>query len=73
MRPAQLFFCLASAMLLPPFPAPASDYPPLIIDMHLQALPLGEAQTRDVLYFNAARFVRLSEAEIASHHGRAPL
>lgn len=32
---------------------------------------LSEAQKRDVLYHNAARFLRLSEAEIASHHGQA--
>jgi hypothetical protein len=29
---------------------------------------LSEAQKRDVLYNNAARFLRLSDAEIASHH-----
>ena len=31
---------------------------------------LSESQKRDVLYNNAARFLRLSEAEIAKHHGR---
>jgi uncharacterized protein len=31
---------------------------------------LSEAQKRDILYNNAARFLRLSEAEIARHHGR---
>ena len=31
---------------------------------------LSEAQKRDILYHNAARFLRLSEAEIARHHGR---
>lgn len=31
---------------------------------------LSEAQKRDVLYYNAARFLRLSEAEIAGHYGR---
>lgn len=30
---------------------------------------LSEAQKRDILYDNAARFLRLSEAEIARHHG----
>jgi|GEM_PF-4439979 len=70
MRPAQLFSGLASSL---PFTAVPSDYPPPIMDVYLHALPLGESQKRDVLYFNAARFVRLSEAEIASHHGRAPL
>jgi len=31
---------------------------------------LSEAQKRDILYNNAARFFRFSEAEIAKHHGR---
>jgi predicted TIM-barrel fold metal-dependent hydrolase len=31
---------------------------------------LSERQTRDILYHNAARFLRLSEEEIARHHGR---
>jgi uncharacterized protein len=31
---------------------------------------LSEAQKRDVLYHNAARFLRLDDAEIARHHGR---
>jgi hypothetical protein len=31
---------------------------------------LSEAQKRDILYNNAARFLRLSEAEIDRHHGR---
>jgi uncharacterized protein len=31
---------------------------------------LSEEQKRDILYHNAARFLRLSEAEIARHHGR---
>lgn len=31
---------------------------------------LSEAQVRDILYNNAARFLRFSEQEIASHHGR---
>jgi len=31
---------------------------------------LSPAQKRDILYNNAARFLRLSEAEIARHHGR---
>jgi hypothetical protein len=30
---------------------------------------LSEAQKRDILYHNAARFLRLSEEEIARHHG----
>jgi hypothetical protein len=32
---------------------------------------LSETQERDILYNNAARFLRLSEAEIARHHGRS--
>ncbi len=31
---------------------------------------LTEAQKRDILYNNAARFLRLSEKDIARHHGR---
>lgn len=31
---------------------------------------LTEAQKRDILYNNAARFLRLSDEEIAAHHGR---
>lgn len=31
---------------------------------------LSEEQKRDILYNNAARFLRLSEEEIARHHGR---
>jgi len=31
---------------------------------------LSAEQKRDILYNNAARFLRLSEAEIARHHGR---
>ena len=31
---------------------------------------LSEEQKRDILYHNAARFLRLSEEEIARHHGR---
>ena len=31
---------------------------------------LTEEQKRDILYNNAARFLRLSESEIARHHGR---
>lgn len=31
---------------------------------------LSEEQKRDILYNNAARFLKLSEAQIAKHHGR---
>ena len=31
---------------------------------------LTETQKRDILYNNAARFLRLSEDEVARHHGR---
>jgi predicted TIM-barrel fold metal-dependent hydrolase len=30
---------------------------------------LSEEQKRDIFYNNAARFLRLSEEEIAKHHG----
>ena len=33
---------------------------------------LSAAQKRDILYNNAARFLRLTDAEIATHHGRLP-
>jgi uncharacterized protein len=31
---------------------------------------LSEEQKRDILYNNAARFLRLADEEIAQHHGR---
>jgi predicted TIM-barrel fold metal-dependent hydrolase len=31
---------------------------------------LSDQQNRDILYNNAARFLKLSDAEIAAHHGR---
>jgi predicted TIM-barrel fold metal-dependent hydrolase len=31
---------------------------------------LSDAQKRNILYNNAARFLRLSDAQIAAHHGR---
>ena len=31
---------------------------------------LSDEQKRDILYNNAARFLRLSEEQIAEHHGR---
>jgi predicted TIM-barrel fold metal-dependent hydrolase len=40
------------------------------IDIITEAPFLTEEQKRDILYDNAARFLRLSDAEIASHHGR---
>ncbi len=40
------------------------------IDVIESAPFLSAAQKRDILYNNAARFLRLSEAEIARHHGR---
>jgi hypothetical protein len=33
---------------------------------------LGQEQKRDILYNNAARFLRLSDEEIARHHGEPP-
>lgn len=38
-----------------------------------QAPFLDVKQKRDILYNNAARFLRLSEEEIARHHGRLPV
>lgn len=47
---------------------------PGVIERAIQAIEgapfLNDEQKRDVLYNNAARFLRLSEAEIARHHGR---
>jgi uncharacterized protein len=37
----------------------------------IEAAPfLSPEQKRDILYNNAARFLRLSDADIARHHGR---
>lgn len=36
----------------------------------IEAAPLSAEQKRDILYDNAARFLGLSEEEIARHHGR---
>lgn len=37
----------------------------------IEAAPfLSETQKRDILYNNAARFLRFSDADIARHHGR---
>jgi hypothetical protein len=33
---------------------------------------LSPDQKRDIFYYNAARFLRLSEDEVARHHGRRP-
>lgn len=43
---------------------------PIAIETIEQAPFLTEEQKRDILYNNAARFLRLSEEEIARHHGR---
>jgi uncharacterized protein len=47
-------------------------YWPGFIEIALRAIEeapfLSEQQKRDILYHNAARFLRLDEAEIASHH-----
>lgn len=40
------------------------------IEILEQAPFLSEEQKRDILYNNAARFLRLGEAEIARHHGK---
>ncbi len=48
-------------------------YWPGLIELSLRAIEdapfLSEAQKRDILYNNAARFLRLDEEEIARHHG----
>lgn len=47
---------------------------PGVIERAIQTIEsapfLSAAQKRDILYNNAARFLRLSDAEIARHHGR---
>jgi predicted TIM-barrel fold metal-dependent hydrolase len=46
---------------------------PGVIERAIQAIEfapfLSESQKRDILYNNAARFLRLSNADIARHHG----
>jgi hypothetical protein len=52
---------------------PATPYQLAAVDpkQRIEAAPfLSEQQKRDILYNNAARFLRLSDAEIARHHGR---
>jgi uncharacterized protein len=47
---------------------------PGVIERSIQAIEsapfLSETQKRDILYNNAARFLRFTDAEIARHHGR---
>ena len=47
---------------------------PGVIQRSIQAIEsapfLSETQKRDILYNNAARFLRFSDADIARHHGR---
>jgi uncharacterized protein len=47
---------------------------PDALEVAIEAIETAEfltaEQKRDILYHNAARFLRLSEAEIARHHGR---
>ena len=47
---------------------------PEVIDDAIEGIEsaefLSDEQTRDISYNNAARFLRLSEEEIAKHHGR---
>ncbi len=47
---------------------------PETIDLAIESIEsapfLTEEQKRDIFYNNAARFLRLSEEEIARHHGR---
>jgi uncharacterized protein len=46
---------------------------PGVIERSLEAIEsapfLSEEQKRNILYNNAARFLRLTEAQIAKHHG----
>lgn len=48
---------------------------PGVIDVSIERIErapfLSEQQKRDILYNNAARFLRLSQAEIDRHHGRS--
>lgn len=46
------------------------DFIPAAIDFVNEADYLTEQQRRDIFYYNAARFLRLSDEEIAKHHGR---
>lgn len=46
------------------------DTIPIAVETVEQAPFLSAEQKRDILYNNAARFLRLSEEEIARHHGR---
>ena len=46
------------------------DTIPIAIETIEEAPFLSEEQKRDILYNNAARFLRLSEEEIARHHGQ---
>jgi uncharacterized protein len=39
------------------------------VEVIMEAPFLSEEQKRDILYNNAARFLRLSDEEIARHHG----
>ena len=47
---------------------------PGVIERSIQAIEsapfLSETQKRDILYNNAARFLRFSDADIGRHHGR---
>jgi len=51
-----------------------TDSPPQIIGVAIEAIEsasfLSEEQKRDIFYNNAATFLRLSEDQIAAHHGR---
>jgi len=47
---------------------------PGLIERSIQVIEeapfLSDTQKRDILYNNAARFLRLTKAEIDKHHGR---
>jgi len=46
------------------------DAIPIAIESIVQVFFLMRSQKRDILYNNAARFLRLTPAEIARHYGR---
>jgi len=50
------------------------QWPETVIADEIEAIEtapfLSEEQKKDILYDNAARLLRLSEEEIARHHGR---
>ncbi|MEJ8566516.1 amidohydrolase family protein [Elongatibacter sediminis] len=71
MRQTVLLSCLVSMDVM--FGSDHMVWPETIersINVKNEAPFLSEAQKRDILYHNAARFLRLNETVIARHHGR---